>query len=399
MIYEVHEGKINWLPEIAIGDLPDNLPKKISIHSKKGVVGIEPQGIVGSFPVCNRNTIKIIPKVGRICFLELLIKAEGKQSALKSEFDQFVEISLSEEENFEEFVCKQFLMKLDEILRRSPLKGRLAQNIRSNFCKGKVNPLATSLNISSKRDKPVESLYKVRSLDIPENRILTEALIKSYMSLDEDTQILYEVVYKKWIKKFNRSPSIREDLFSIEQTFSSHDYGGSRGYYRKALMLAKIILGSNGLSFEGDKIVSSDALLLNSADVYESYIRNVISDAYSDKGILVKKGGVGKNHLYINGSFELVPDVYIEKNGLPLLIVDAKYKKPSSTDHYQMIIYLTTHGLKSGVLLSPNMVSDVVEIKEFKSNNGMVVREVYIPLSDLKTTESFLANLLERFSN
>lgn len=399
MIYEIHEGKINWLPEIAIEDLPENLPKKISIHSKKGIIGIEPQGIVGSFPICNRNTIKIIPKVGRICFLELLIKAEGKQSALKSEFDQFVEIASSEEENFEEFVSKQFLVKLDEILRRSPLQGRLAKNIRSNFSKGKVNPLATNLNISAKRDKPVVSFYKVRSSDIPENRILTEALIKSYMNLNEEVKVIYEAVYKKWINKFNRSPSIRADLLSIEKTFSTHDYGGSRGYYRKALMLAKIILGSNGLSFEGGEIVSSDALLLNSADVYESYIRNVISDAYSDKGMLVKKGGIGKNHLYTNGSFELVPDVYIERNGLPLLIVDAKYKKPSSNDHYQMIVYLTVHGLKSGILLSPNMISDVVEVKEFKSNNGMIVREIYIPLSDLKTTEFFLANLIERFSN
>lgn len=398
MIYEVHEGKINWLPEVSFEDLPDNLPKNISVHTKKGIIGVEPHGVVGSFPVSNDRTIKIIPKVGRVCFLELLIKSEGSQKALKSEFDQFIEIAASEEVNFERFVFKQFLLRLDEILRRSPLHGRITKRSRSTSAKGKVKPLETILNITAKRDKPVISTYKERTLDIPENRILTEALIKSYMGLDEGDQALYVEVFKKWIKRFKRSSSIRADLLAVEKRFSSHDYGGSRGYYRKAIMLSKIILGSNGLSFEGNEIVTADALLINSADVYESYIRNVIADAYSGKGILVKKGGIGKKYLYTNGSYELVPDVYIEKNGLPLLIVDAKYKKPSSSDHYQMMVYLTAHGLSSGVLLSPNMVNDAVETKEFKSSNGIIVREVYIPLSNLKATESFLATLIEKFA-
>lgn len=90
-----------------------------------------------------------------------------------------------------------------------------------------------------------------------------------------------------------------------------------------------------------------------------------------------------------------MPDVYIEKSGTPLLIIDAKYKKPSASDHYQLIVYLAEHRVNKGVLISPNFHSDEVEIINYKSESGFLVKEIYLPMSNLKRSEEFLTNLIE----
>ena len=164
-------------------------------------------------------------------------------------------------------------------------------------------------------------------------------------------------------------------------------------------MLAKIILGSSGVGFSGGNQIHGDAVLLNAADIFEKYVRSVVRDAYAEKGFVVTKGGVGVHSLYTDGSFELLPDVVISKNGATCLIADAKYKKPTASDHYQMSSYLAAHNLKRGVLIAPLFSGASVVIKEYSTPNKLVVRELFLPMNDLDATEEALSSLVEDFSN
>lgn len=399
MITQIKEGEVSWLPGINPSDIPTSLPSGISLHVKAGVIGLESQGIVGAIPLANGDTLQIIPKIGKVNFLHLLFKAEGNQSALQSEFDAFVEYSLDDDRNIESVVARQLIYCLDEILRRSPLRDRIRTRRNGTFATGQIDVVNTAINIARKKSEPVVSTVKVKTVDIPENRILSEALLRSWPMIEKSRKIEYQNTYDHWLRRFPRSSEILSDIFLIERSFASNGYGGSRDYYRRALMLAKIILGSSGIGFGDQGALSGDAILLNAADVFEKYIRSVISDAYSEMGFIVSKGGAGTQSLYTDGSFDLIPDVVISRDGQVALIADAKYKKPTAADHYQMAAYLAAHKINRGILLAPLFSGDNVVIREFATPEKIVVREIYLPMNDLDATEETLSSVLEQFSH
>lgn len=396
MVHEIVEGKINWLHSIDLADIPDELPLKLKVHVRDGCIGLEPDSIVGAIPLNSGDTVKIIPKVGTVCFLELLIRAEGNQSSLRQEFEDIVEVSSIERRGFEQLIYLPFMAALDEILRKSPMQERKNMKFRSKYLVGNISFRETALNIAAKKlADPIVSTKKVKTTDSPENRLLSSALINCFHELSSDSQHKYISVFERWKKRIGLNQLSGNDLNIIENRFNRVDYGGPRAYYKRALTLARIIMGSHGLSLDGTESLNSSGFLINTPDVYEKYIRNVLASAYTEQGYLVKKGSTSFTSLYVDGSYELMPDVYIEKSGTPLLIIDAKYKKPSASDHYQLIVYLAEHRVNKGVLISPNFHSDEVEIINYKSESGFLVKEIYLPMSNLKRSEEFLTNLIE----
>jgi len=263
------------------------------------------------------------------------------------------------------------------------------------FAAGQLDIVSTALNIARRKKEPVTYFIKERTPDIPENRVLTEALVRAWLALQETDRVELRSTRDRWLSRFPRSANIDADLEHVEQGFAAGRYGGARDYYRRALMLAQIILGSHGLGLSEVAAVEGDAILLNTADIFEKYLRNVISDAYSEAGYIVTKGGVGVTSLYTDGSFELQPDITISKKGRTLLIADAKYKRPTASDHYQMHTYLELSGVKRGILLAPLYDGNEVLVREYSTTNKTVVREVYLPMADLNLTEAFLRKIID----
>ncbi|WPO95849.1 hypothetical protein SFA32_02375 [Buttiauxella sp. HR94] len=394
MTIEIIEDSIGWLENYTVEDIPQNLPRGISLHLKEGILGLQPSGVVGSFPLNNGETVRIIPKIGHVNFLSMLFKAEGNLDSMNKEFDKFIELSSCTNENFISIVSKAFIWSLDRIIAKSPMSQRVWKKKSLENITGRVDLLKTIEKTSRNSQNPIVSSVKLRNFNTPENRLLSEAAIRVYYNKFESLTLEQKHILQIWLKKFKRSSKLNDDLLHVDKKFSINAYGGSRDYYRKALMLAKIIIGSTGVNLQGLDTIYSDAILMNSADVFEKYIRATLSKAYAEHGYIIQKG-TGNNSLYIDGSYSLEPDIIIEKDNEVKLIADAKYKKPDSKDHYQMISYLTTYNLKRGILISPNFNSDEVEFKNYTTNNKKNISEIYLPMANLAVTESYLSTILE----
>jgi hypothetical protein len=398
MILQATEDQITWLPRLQPAHLPYPLPNRIKVHVREEELGIEPQGIVGAIPLRNGDTLQITPKIGKVNFLRLLFKAEGLQPELCREYDDFVAYSLDEDQNIDSIVARQIFLSADEIMKRSPQFGSIRRRRLGLFVTGQIDATATALNLAQRKHEPVVCLVRERTLDIAENRVITEAIVRAWIMLNEVDRARFSPVYAKWMTRFPRSEDVQKDLWKVECGFAEHRYGGARGYYQKTLMLAQIILGSNGLGFSEATMVEGDAILLNTATIFEKYIRNIISEKYADAGYIVTKGGIGVPSLYVDGSFELIPDIIISRDKKILLIADAKYKLPSANDHYQMIAYLQAKGVRSGLLLAPLYDGQQVKIREYATANRFFVREAYLPINNLLEAEAFLGTLIDRFS-
>jgi len=399
MIRKAREGEITWLPGISPSDIPYPLPNGIRVFLQGEKLGLEIQGVVGAIPFRNGDTLQIIPKVGKINFLRLLFRAEGNQRDLESSFNEFVEYSIVDEETVDTIVARHLLYCAEEILKRSPKRGRVRHHHVGLFAAGQIELVATALNIAAGKEEPVAYVTKDKTEDIAENRVITEAIVRVWPILNEMNQQGLRSVYDRWTRRFPRSGDLAADLERVERRFAARGYGGFRDYYRKALMVSRVVLGSNGIGFGDAGTVGGEAVLINTADVFEKYLRSVISDAYSDSGYIVSKGGIGATSLYTDGSFELVPDIVVDRERRTLLIADAKYKVPDAGDHYQMAAYLAVNRVSNGLLLSPHFGGDAVIIREYATATKIVVREAYLPMEDLDATEKFLGTVIERFAS
>lgn len=394
MIKRAKEGAVTWFPDLRLEDIPAQIPSGVSLHVKSGTLGIEAQGVVGALKLANGETLHILPKIGDVNFFHLLFKAEGLQDKFWQEANNFASYFTSNDQTFSTIVSRSLLFSIDEILRRSALGGRSKIDKRGTFAAGSLNVINTILNIHSKKSEPICYSINQRTFDIPENRILTEAAIFAMAFLSNDEKPKFKTIYLEWIKRFPRSNNISDDLNSIAQNMASNKYGGPRDYYRRALVLAQILFGYSGYGLSGVTSFFGDAILLNTANVFEKFVRKTIASEYISKGLLVSKGTDSVYSLYTDGSYTICPDVMMADGKNILLIVDAKYKKPTIDDHYQINTYLSVLGLSKGILIAPEFEGDNVEVKEFLTPDRKVVIEAYIPMQHLEVAENYLRNIL-----
>jgi 5-methylcytosine-specific restriction endonuclease McrBC regulatory subunit McrC len=397
MIRLVREGSVSWLPGLPAEALPHPLPGGIQLVLRRGVLGLDVQGVVGAFPLANGDTLRIVPKIGTANFLRLLFRAEGSQMELERDFEQVVEYALDDEENAGALVARQLLVHTTEIRRRGPLQGRVKRQVHSPYAVGQVDCVSTALRLATRRPDPVACRVKVRTLNIPENRVLSEAVVRVATALSEVEGAMLSTTSSGWLAKFPRAVDLGSDLDKVERGFSCSRYGGPRDYYRRALTLAQIVLGWSGLGYSDGATVEGDAILLNTAAVFEKYLRNAIGRALAPQGYVVTKGS-GSTSLYADGSYGLEPDIVISRGGRNLLVCDAKYKSPDAADHYQVHAYLVAYGLRRGLILAPRREGDSVAIVERITGEGRIVWEAYLPISDLAATEAFLASVIPRFA-
>ncbi len=317
---------------------------------------------------------------------------------MQREFDEFVAYSTDEHSDIDLLVAKQMLKAADEIMRRSPLVGRIHNHRSGRFAMGRLDARETAFNIAAHREEPVVFWVQDRTVDIAENRLLTEAVIRSFHLLPLAERQAWTKTYSRWTTRFPRSRDVAHDLQEVSGAFASKRYGGARDYYRKALMLAEVLLGSSGLGVAGTDNIEGEAVLINTANTYEKYIRNTIARSHADLGFVVCKGDAWPTSLYTDGSRQTIPDIVVYRDRSVKLIADAKYKEPSASDHYQMYVYLQVFGIGTGLLLAPTFNEDTVMRRKFSTADGKSIWEVYLPMMNLEATEELLGGLITHFS-
>lgn len=240
---------------------------------------------------------------------------------------------------------------------------------------------------------PIVSEIRIRDFDTPENRIIAEAarLALTYVNVTNNNSDIASTKY--WITRFKSTYNINHDLEEVNRNLRRGKYAGARGYYVKTLTLAKMILGHSGFGQGNVEEIYGDTILINSANLFEEYVRTVIANKYHTKGFSVRKGGQPPEFLYIDGSFKLTPDICILRGTQYVLIGDAKYKIPDAKDHYQMQCYIRAYGLDTGVMFSPNFLGKEPIILLRTTHDGLKIWEIQLPLADLDSTEKTLEEL------
>lgn len=391
---QVLESSITWLPEFEEKWLPARTHQSIRVVRTQSKVGLEIGNVIGVVPLNNGESLQIVPKVGPINFLRMLLHSEGLYGELQKNFDEFAKYGESNTLSSAWLAARTLANALTEIDKRSPRFGRQRLSRYGNYVAGKLLPVETATRLLLKSEDPVAYISNERTYDTSENRTLGMAaqVAHSYLQPDDPGR----KAAARW-SKLHRKNFHPHDLLSVDKALRSRKAGGSRGYYIRALTLAKILLGEAGLSATSGAI-EAEGVLLDSAALFENYLRNVLLNSHKKSGIVITKGGGLRNQaLYMDGQFELVPDYVFQDKTKILLLADAKYKTPDSKDHYQMMCYMLRYGVKVGAMFGPSFSDETKSIRRV-TPDGLTVWEIQLPLTDLDQTESILAGALTRLS-
>jgi hypothetical protein len=357
-------------------------------------------GVVGAVPLKNGDTLQITPKIGNFSFFRLLLRCRGLYSELQPSFSELADYAHAEDGGAVVWlVARSFGKCLVEVSKRSRRFDHKFRVQRGTFAAGQIYPVETTLRITQRADNPIVFGAHVREYSTPENRVLGKAaqICLPYLKPAGDEYV--KDTAAEWAKEFGHAFDL-SDIFEVDRWLLGRRLGGSRGYYVRALALAKVILGQAGLSGLDGGSVLAEGLLLNTPNLFEDYVRKVLVDSHKSSGIILTKGGgLGSQSLYTDGAFKLEPDYVFQNNGKFLLIADAKYKVPDSKDHYQMICYLSRYGVKTGVLFHAVFESRDARHVRHITPDGFVVWEIGLPLKELDSVEATLAQALVRFGS
>ena len=392
-VWTARESAITWLSGFKPGWLPSGLETQIRVVGRAEHVGLEVAGVVGAIPLLNGDTLQLTPKVGVLNFFRMLLTAEGLFDDLKNQFNDFVNYASNDDAALPHIIAKSYFTQLREVMSSSLKFHRTKVTTSSDFAMGPIEPVQTAMWLRMRHERPVVSKMNIRDYSTPENRILAAAADVGLGYLGYETLKSHSPWVTSFSSRFRSPKTVLDDLAIVNANLSKRRFSGSRGYYVKALTLAKLLLGQNGLAQGSSVDVFADSILLNTATLFEQYVRSIVSSRYSPEGVIVRKGSTPQKFLYTDNSYGLNPDITLARGTRFLSVGDAKYKFPDAGDQYQLAAYMAAHDVLYGFLLSPDFEGSVPKVVSRVTMNGKKVIEIALPLSDLEATEKMLTNL------
>ena len=389
----IKEARTSWITGFPIEILPETLHRGIRVIIKKNSIGFEVEGIVGSIPLLNGDTLHIIPKVGTCNFIRMMLTADGLYEESRRIFKELASYSIGQDRT-EALIARAFVEQLRVIASQSVQFSRVRTQVFASTGQGRINIPVTRHRWALRKSEPFACTIRVRDDDLPQNRVLAAAAHVAVRYLP--SKFLGEVeqnLLKRWNARSVQQPLELDDIDTVKDGLRRGRYTGARGYYKNAVTIALMLLGVDGLTQGKADEIRGESFIIQSATVFERYVRVIIGNHFRAKGYTVTKGGKITEFLYVEREKPMEPDVMIYRGNKLLCLADAKYKEADSKDHYQLFTYLTNYGVTNGFFVSP--VFGPASEKPLNTLSGKIVRTLYLPLDDLDQTEIFLGKKLD----
>jgi len=336
-----------------------------------GVPSIQCGGWVGYIPLNDRYALEVSPRVP-IGNLERLIgMAAGYSPRLLQRYTRRFSHSDERPDSLLDVLADQLLEAFDRVWENGLLKTYEQRQRLSSMPFGRINPFQTAWRSAKVGMPTAVSAAFHHTVDFAPNRVLRHAfekLLARYQSNNSQSQrrrtlrIRQAAARLEDITKPSRLDLTPETVVRIMRHLPLH-----HEEYADALMLAQLIISDSGFSIRGsDGIAILPSIIIDMAKVFEAYVRKVLDDYFRNiTGLVVKDGNLGAPSGASTTLFHPVepstkntavtPDIVIERDNVPEIIIDAKYKPSPKQlerdDINQIVLYGARYGTNRVMLL------------------------------------------------
>jgi 5-methylcytosine-specific restriction endonuclease McrBC regulatory subunit McrC len=391
----------DWFtPDVLPAGYRDYFAVEVDPFTRRWV--IDTGAYVGILPLTPDYGLQILPKSGLTNLTYMLYRSGLLNRSLETPFDQTVPYQVPEDdlESFFEGLIHSFLRALDIIKAWGLMREGILVDQHTAAIRGKINYLGWARDIPRSGGLPVPQRVFSPQIDNLPNRVLRrclEYLAQSPLKYVKQTEVLGRLEY------FGQIPSPRisaEELAELEQQLEAGRFPAGRYYYLPALNLALLILRGAGLALGDDHDVTFKPILINTAIMFEKYVRAICQEAAQGYDAHVEDGKQSPLPFYKESPapVNVQPDILVRRGGNTLIVMDVKYKfAPTAQDHYQMWAYMHAHQVMRGGFIN---VADV-GVRSIKNparfrRDQYDVFEYAFDCRQIKTAEQALVAMMAR---
>lgn len=342
------------LREYSKAEIPCSTQTAAAIHAD-GHLTVSPGSQDGAFELRARHKvgvlkygdleIRVLPKV-TVARLLYLTSFHTNDRAWRD-----MEALLGKVEDPLSAITQALLFHAGRALSPTPLQGYVTHESALNNLRGRVlfdRQIASRAGVLL----PVELRFDEFEPGIIENRIVKAALlavVRLVTNQESRARIRHLLARLDQVNPWRAGQKISEISFNRLNE-----------RYRPAIQLSKLVLEQQSLEFH-DKQQHGTAFLFNMNKVFESYLE-------SSLGALIEAAGgrIESQHsvaLDDDGQVKMFPDITWWQYGRCVAVIDAKYKRTTSTDFpnadiYQMLAYCKRLKLQRGYLVYADLNGD-----------------------------------------
>jgi 5-methylcytosine-specific restriction enzyme subunit McrC len=347
---------------------------------------------VGLIPINDRVVIDVRPKVSVSDLLHIVDVAEEEVSSL-----DFFSRPYKEQEGIEDsllvLIVRTLLKQLQQIEAEGLIKTYLkvqesgifkprinfSRTMQREWCRGSFSRTANEVFYFT-RDHPLNRLIK-----------FTIWYCGHYLELRSGAGDIREEL--NWFYNLFEAVPLdcsRSFLPDVQSTIEGSRIPALRHYYLGIAKTCLLIIGDRSVSLEkAGSDVNLFSFILNLEDIFEKYVRNVLS-AWAKAhhpDVSVRDGNRGKRNFLFHDSkvFEIQPDIYLSSGRVCSLIADVKYKpKIDVHDRYQVVSHSSSMGAKKAVIIVPSFEggdSKLIRRGQIYDTTGIEVFEYHMKLA------------------
>lgn len=239
------------------------------------------------------------------------------------------------------------------------------------YVRGRIN---INILISKNWQKNIINCdYDEYHVDIIENQIIRYTIDKllKLQFKDNETKRALEIT-KRYFNNITFKQITPRDITNIQYTVLNAHYKQIHSFCRMILELIGI--------YEREGLEQFNAYSLDMNMLFERYIGRILKEQLQEYDVVLQD----KQYLDEEKGIDIKPDVVIYKEGIPLLVLDTKYKIDSSTsnnDIFQLYSYMNKLNV-NGIILYP--FYEINEMVHTLSKNKLFIKT--FTLDDLENS-------------
>ena len=327
------------------------------VLSHAGRHALKSNQYVGMIPLQGR-IVKIIPKIPKISLISMTRYALDLPQIMLSE--QFL---AQDNNDYLDIVALMLLTEVEEILRKIPIHGFVAKEEDLHYIRGKILFKHQILRNNGRHDR-IFCKYSDLSQDVLENRIIKASLhaLRDYPFVDARMN--------NWIEEQLQYCDKISLVRISDHAFRSINFTPLNEHYRNALSMCQLVLENQSITQLGEGFSSLPPFLINMDSLFQDFVAQIILISLGQENVSVRPTEFAD---LASVRLKIYPDIELFVQGTQQMILDTKYKEPTSEpsrdDLSQMVLYSNSTGIKKCVLVYPTKL----EKKRFDLKNGITL--------------------------
>ncbi len=350
------EGEFDLVPEVKERGYFD-------IDYRKNELVLIAGKFIGQVPLTKDVTIHVTPKVP-LSNLARIIGVANQPLRCLDFFRRKYRLDGDASASLQEAMGRSLIASLRELDSEGVYRQYMPRRETLSAIRGRISiPAFVTRSMPRGQVTSVPCEYFVLTADTVLNRVIKRAIYDLGVALGAmpgtKQDVLRDLEYY-----FDLLGSVKLDFSSSlvaqgEEWLVKHHLPELRAYYQDVLDVCFIVLAGSGLEVidrNGERGMHS--VLVDLEEAFEEYLRAVLasSNEFLGRNVRFLNGNTdGKQPLFsTTAKYEAKPDIILRRDGICLVIGDAKYKtKLEEKDRYQLIAHAVSYGAPKSFLVTP----------------------------------------------